>query len=284
MKPGKRLNMKITEKGNGNRGPVKRLLLSGATVFLMVLICTAGCAVREKLPEITEDTAYLQALERLEREDYHGAAEKFDNFLKQYPGSSYTDRAYYGLGLAWFKTEDYPMSSQMLERLLREFPQSAYYEESLYLIACCDEESSTPYYLDQEWTKKAIERFRYYLLYYPSGVHSDEAAEKLARLVDRLARKEVETGKFYLRRDKFKAANLYFETVLELYHESDLRFEAMLGLAQCAAAMGDWEDANLYIREITLLSPDDSLKEKARGILTEHEKNDQQDRSAGGDI
>lgn len=258
--------------------------MPGVAVLCLLALCAGGCAVREKISEITEDAAYLEALERLEREDYHDAAEKFDNFLKQYPGSSYTDRAYYGLGTAWFETGDFPMSSQILERLIREFPQSAFYEESLYLAARCDEESSTPFYLDQEWTKKAIERFRYYLLYYPSGAHSGEAAEKLDVLIDRLARKEIETGRFYFRRERFKAAKLYFDTALSLYSESNLRFEAMMGLAECAAALGDRDEADLYIREILLLSSDEPLKEKAREISVENDGSEQQDRGAGGNI
>lgn len=267
-----------------NAGWAAGRLLPGVAVLCLLALCAGGCAVREKISEITEDAAYLEALERLEREDYHDAAEKFDNFLKQYPGSSYTDRAYYGLGTAWFETGDFPMSSQILERLIREFPQSAFYEESLYLAARCDEESSTPFYLDQEWTKKAIERFRYYLLYYPSGAHSGEAAEKLDVLIDRLARKEIETGRFYFRRERFKAAKLYFDTALSLYSESNLRFEAMMGLAECAAALGDRDEADLYIREILLLSSDEPLKEKAREISVENDGSEQQDRGAGGNI
>jgi len=77
---------------------------------------------------------------------------------------------------------------------------------------------------------------------------------------------------------------MYFETVLDKYSDSTLRFEALLGLAKCDFALGNEDDADRELNEILMLSKDEKLKDQARKILDSEKGSDGKDRDTGGDI
>jgi len=75
-------------------------------------------------PQAGEKEAYDKALAVLREGRYPEAAQSFNRFLVDYPGSSYADNASYWLGETYYVTRDFDRSLAMFTGLIEQYPNS----------------------------------------------------------------------------------------------------------------------------------------------------------------
>src|ERR1044071_603494 len=69
---------------------------------------------------------FRQGRDLIEKEDWAGAAAKFEGYVAQYPKSKEADAALYWLAYAMKKQRRFQDAEATLERLMKEFPRSAW--------------------------------------------------------------------------------------------------------------------------------------------------------------
>ncbi len=79
-------------------------------------------------------TSFKEANALLKQEQYKDAYSAFDAFLKQYPESTKTDEAMYGLGYAQFSLKNYKSAIATQQKLLKQFPDTAKAPEAMMNI------------------------------------------------------------------------------------------------------------------------------------------------------
>ena len=72
----------------------------------------------------SEKAAYDQAFQALKELRYADAAQDFQSFLDQYPGSEYADNAQYWLGESYYVTRNYDIALKAFQDLLNQYPDS----------------------------------------------------------------------------------------------------------------------------------------------------------------
>ena len=87
----------------------------------------------EGSPE-AEKTAYDQAFQALKELRYADAAEAFQAFRDQYPGSDYADNAQYWLGESYYVTKNFDIALEAFRDLLADFPDSPKAPDALLKI------------------------------------------------------------------------------------------------------------------------------------------------------
>jgi outer membrane protein assembly factor BamD len=173
------------------------------------------------------DTTNLSAEERLnysiklyENEDYEDAAKEFEALLLQFPGSAVSDDAQYYLGMTRYKRGEYIIAAYEFSKLIKGMPTSEFLPQAQFMLAECYYQLSPDYSLDQKYTKKAIEEFQAFIDFFPLDSKVSEAEKKINELNDKLARKEYDTAVIYEKLEYTKAALLYYENVMEVYHDT----------------------------------------------------------------
>ncbi|HVF50232.1 MAG TPA: HEAT repeat domain-containing protein [Pyrinomonadaceae bacterium] len=73
---------------------------------------------------------FRQGRTAIEREDWEGAAAKFDSYIAGYPKERDVDAALYWLAYALKKQRKFQAADERLERLLREFPRSTWADDA----------------------------------------------------------------------------------------------------------------------------------------------------------
>jgi HEAT repeat protein len=73
---------------------------------------------------------FRQGRDLIEREDWAGAAAKFEGYVTQYPKSKEADAALYWLAYAQKQQRRFQSAEATLDRLLREFPRSAWADDA----------------------------------------------------------------------------------------------------------------------------------------------------------
>ncbi len=173
------------------------------------------------------DTLNLSAEERLaysiklyEDEDYEEAAKEFEALLLQFPGSAVSDDAQYYLGLTRYKRGEYIIGAYEFSKLIKGMPTSEFVPQAQYMLAECYYQLSPDYSLDQKYTKKAIEEFQVFIDFFPLDIRVAEAEKKINELNDKLALKEFDTARIYEKLEYTKAALKYYDSVMEVYHDT----------------------------------------------------------------
>jgi len=92
---------------------------AGATATM-----TAPVAATPALNPADQRKAYDQALELLKEGRYNDAAAAFQEFLKQYPDSSYADNAQYWLGEVYYVTRQFQPALAEFNKVLTVYPGS----------------------------------------------------------------------------------------------------------------------------------------------------------------
>ena len=191
-------------------------ILPLAIITLILFACSSTKDTTNMAPE--DRLAYAKSL--YEQEDYEEAIKEFDAIILQYPGSAIVDDAQYYLSMSRFKRGEYILAAYQFSRLIKGMPSSEYLADAQFMLADCYYELSPNYSLDQRYTKKAIEEFQVFIDVFPLNQKVTEAENKIKELNDKLAKKDFETARIYEKLEYYTAAIMYYDDVMEVYHDT----------------------------------------------------------------
>jgi len=197
--------------------------------------------------------------------DYDNAIRKAQKILDEYPGHGLTDDALFLQAKSYYRLESYRMSIRKFDLLFTNFPQTPYLEEALYLtamdyllIGALDRSqeyldrlakvypeskyqaetrkvSGDNSFLMEDWAT-AAENYRGYLELDADIEERDRIGLKLAEC-------------YWEMEDYVSAAEVLLE-VSDNTSSADLGFRAKLLRARVHVRMGDFEVADLLLREL----------------------------------
>jgi len=187
---------------------------------LIIIVVVAGCASTVDTSKFSAEEHYNYALKLYNEEDYELALQEFQNFLLQYPGSTFNDDAQYYLGMTYYKRKQYLLGAYEFSKLIRNIAASPFVPEAQFMLAESYYLLAPVYQLDQAYTKKSIEEYQAFIDFFPSNTRVEEAEKKIAELNERLAQKEYESAVIYERMEYEKAAIKYFGSIADTYHDT----------------------------------------------------------------
>ena len=150
---------------------------------------------------------------------------------------------------------------------------SPYIEKSRWRICETLMFLSPNYYHDQDSSQKAIAQIQDFLDDYPNSEHSKDADSLIAELRNRLAEKNMETGKLYFKLKAYDSAIVSYEIVINEYYDSSFVKKANLEVIRCLVLQGKSTEANDYLKNIENTNQsfvDESFKEEALNIIKEN--------------
>lgn len=194
-----------------------KYLLYSPIIFLLLY---TGCSSSVDTTNMTGENRLSYAIKLYNDEDYLEAINELQAILLQYPGSSISDDAQFYLAKTRFARSEYIMAAFEFSKLIKNMPASEFVPESQYMLAECYYELSPNYNLDQKYTKKAIQEFQAFIDFFPTNERVPEAEKKIDKLNNKLAEKTFSIARIYQKMDYMKAALIYYEDVIETYHDT----------------------------------------------------------------
>lgn len=218
-----------------NRNP----LLSSAArqilsrILIVSLVLTVGaCSSEELIEQLSPQARFDLAMKYFQEGDYVEAEKEFRVVVLQFQGTALADDAQFYLGECQYMREQFILAAYEYEVLLRTMPTSEYVPRARFRRAMCYYNQSRESYRDQTETKKAIDEFQAFLEYHPTDTLAHEAAAKIQELNTKLAKKEFDNGVLYMKMESYRAAIIYFDLVLERFHDTPYAEEAQLKKAE----------------------------------------------------
>lgn len=201
-----------------------------AAVLLSIIsaVIISGCSSANKSNIDTDDPdkAYDIAMLSYNKKDYTQAVEDFSLIKLKFSGSKNIDKAQFYLGMSYYNRKEYILAANEFENLLKNYTSSEFQVEGRYMLAMSYYSLSPEYYLDQTYTNYALIEFQNFLIIYPKDKKVSEVEAKIKELRNKLALKEYSAGLLYVKMDRYKAAQVYFEKVQTEYYDTDYADDA----------------------------------------------------------
>jgi outer membrane protein assembly factor BamD len=179
----------------------------------------------------------------LERGQPDDAAEYFGEIERLYPYSDFAKRALIMQAFAFHKDGDYPNSRASAQRYVDFYPTSEDAAYAQYLLAMSYYDQIDEIGRDQGLTFQALQALRAVIETYPDTEYARSSILKFDLAFDHLAAKEMEIGRYYLKRKHFAAAANRFRIVVEDFQTTTHTAEALHRLVESYLSLGLTDEA-----------------------------------------
>ena len=162
----------------------------------------------------------------------------FQEVERLYPYTEYAKRALIMQAYTHHKAKDYPEARDAAQRFLDFYPGDEDAPYALYLMALSYYDQIDDVGRDQGITFEALKGMRDVIETYPDSEYARSAILKFDLAFDQLAAKEMEVGRYYLKRRHYAAAINRFQRVVEEFQTTNHAAEALHRLTEIYLLLG----------------------------------------------
>ena len=211
----------------------------------IALLAVAACSEDEGpgLEAFTPQELYLTAEAMMDAGDYEDAAERFGEIERIYPYSDWARRGTIMSASAYNAAREFEKSRIAAQRFLAFFPGDEDAALAQYLVAMSYYEQVGRMGRDRANALNALEYLNEVVETYPESEFAKSAALKFDLVVDLLAAKEMDVGRYYLKRKHYNAAINRFQAVVDDYSTTTHVQEALHRLAEAYLSLGLEDEA-----------------------------------------
>lgn len=227
-----------TRKFNAGR---TRAVISALS--LIVLVACGDSDEARPLESYSAGEIYQRAEVQLEAGEATEAAVLFGEIERLYPYSEWSKRALVMQAFAYHSDRDYEAARATAQRFLNTYPADKDAAWASYLLALSYYDQIDDVGRDQGLTFQALQALRAVIETYPDSEYARSAILKFDLAFDHLAAKEMEIGRYYLKRGHYVAAINRFRVVVEDFQTTAQTPEALHRLAESYLSLGLTDEA-----------------------------------------
>lgn len=217
-----------------------------SVVAFVVAACGAfgGGEDERPLESFTAEELYKRAEFELESESNSAeAARLFGEVERLYPYSEWARRALVMQAFSYHRAQDYEASRSSAQRFLTTYPADLDAPWAQYLLALSYYDQIDDVGRDQGLTFQALQSLRDVIERYPDSEYARSAILKFDLAFDHLGGKEMEIGRYYLKRGHYVAAINRFRVVVEDFQTTTHTAEALHRLVEAYLSLGLTDEA-----------------------------------------
>ena len=204
--------------------------MKNKTILILLVVLLVGCGRRD--PHLEEDLSprFDKAMNYFNKGKYSLAKDEFDYIIMTDPGSKMANESHYYMAESMFQMEEYDEASITFDRYVRFSPNYSKIEKARYRICECAINSSNAYQRDQSQTHHALEQLQMFIEDFPESDLAVDAEDAILALRLKLAQKDYEVGRMYLKLEEYESALIYFQSVLNHYYDTSFSDDARIGI------------------------------------------------------
>jgi outer membrane protein assembly factor BamD len=219
-----------------------------ALALVLVVTSVAACSSTKKdaqalLNPDPPGKMYATADTLMASGRYERAAKKFEDLDRDHPYSPEARRAMVMAAYAYFRAGKFPEAIATARRYTTMHPGTKEAPFAHHIIASCYFEEISGPQNDQGNTLKALNELRTLKSRYPDSKYALESDNRIRIALDSLAAKEMEVGRYYLKRRNYLASINRFKKVVSDYSNTKQVEEALMRLTEAYMALGILNEA-----------------------------------------
>ncbi|PIB24223.1 competence protein ComL [Amylibacter kogurei] len=222
---------------------LNRKIFAATAILLVLSACAKKDEPAQQLENLPPEQIFNSAEAMLDDKDPEDAAQRFSEVERLYPYSEWAKRALIMSAFSYHEAGLYEESRGAAQRYLDFYPadQDAAYAQYLIALSYYDQIDNVS--RDQGVTFQALQALRVTIERYPDSEYVTTALLKFDLALDHLAGKEMEIGRYYLKRGHFGAAINRFRVVVEDFQTTSHTPEALHRLVESYLSLGLDQDA-----------------------------------------
>ncbi len=212
----------------------------------LLVLGLAACAGTEKevpLENYTAEEIFKRGEITLETKKPKDAVKYFQEVERLYPYTEFAKRALIMQAFTHHKAKEYEEARSAAQRFLDFYPGDEDAAYAQYLMALSYYDQIDEVGRDQGLTFQALQALREVIEKYPDTEYARSAILKFDLAFDHLAAKEMEVGRYYLKRQHYAAAINRFRVVVQDFQTTTHTAEALHRLVECYLALGLTDEA-----------------------------------------
>src|SRR5467141_4018717 len=214
----------------------------GAAALVSTLAACGG-GKKDVYVEKPVDDLYNKAMDEMVEDRYAAAAKTFDEVESQHPYSVWATKSQIMAAYAQYEAGNYGEAIVDADRFIQLHPGHRDIAYAYYLKAISYYVQITDVGRDQKITEQALKALDDVVRRFPDSKDARDAKLKLDFTRDHLAGKEMEIGRYYLKRGEYLAGMNRFKRVIENFQTTTHVPEALERLVECDLALGLTKEA-----------------------------------------
>jgi len=215
-------------------------------ILFISCLLLASCASKAPKKVGNPGDLYVDGVNLMKNKKYDDAIKKFSEIRENYPFDPFAFVATVKLGDAYFEKKDYILASGVYEDFFNTHPADENIPYVLIRLGECYEKVSLSIDRDQAYTLKAIERYTYLKNRFSTSTYIKDAEERLKKLIQKLADRELYVGEFYYRTSQYNASVIRLEYFLRKYAGAKGTDKALFYLSMSNRELNNMEKVDYY--------------------------------------
>jgi outer membrane protein assembly factor BamD len=192
---------------------------------------------------------------------------EYERLLSEFPKPQVAEAAKFNLARCRFEIGEYELAVTDFEDFINTYPKSELIDNAMYMIALSYLKQAPRPERDQAKTGQALDELNLVLRKYPSTDVKADVERSIGEARSRLAEKDLQNGRLYLRLADYKSARIYFDYVASNYSDTPWASEALLGKGEAFEREDDPGQArSAYEQVITDFPSSGASTEAARRL------------------
>ncbi|MCX7792960.1 MAG: outer membrane protein assembly factor BamD [Thermodesulfovibrionales bacterium] len=243
------------------------------TLLLCITLLPFACASVQKKEEPFEPEKWIERAEKhIERGEFQEARNLLLEVKNRDRTMNYAPKAQLKMAESYIKEEEIELAIEEYRKFLREFPEHPHAPYAQYQIASL-------YFQDVKGpergagaAKKALEEFERLKILYPRNPYRDIVDIRIEKCREVIAAYELMVGKFYFKKDSFRAARGRLEGLIRNYPDFRDMPEVLYLLWKTYRALEEKDKAESTYHYLLQKYPDSKEAIKAKKEYAKLEK------------
>jgi len=159
--------------------------------------------------------------------NYPKAMPLYEDLISMYRGTTKSQDIYFRYAYCNYYLKDYIIASYYFNNFVKTYPTSKYTEEAMFMSGISDYKSSPVYSLDQSDSYHAIDNLQSFMAAYPNSNLIDSCNVIILELRAKLEKKAFENAYLYYKLEDYKGALIAFKGVLRDFPESHYKEDVL---------------------------------------------------------
>lgn len=209
-----------------------------AVAALIMLASCGGSSKEADLETFSAEEIYKRGEYEISRDEYEDSAKYFAEVERLYPYSEWAKRSLIMQAYANHLDKNYEEARGAAQRYIDFYPGEEDAAYAQYLLALSYYDQIDLIGRDQGLTFQALQALRVVIEQYPDTEYARSAVLKFDLAFNHLAAKEMEIGRYYLKKRHYAAGINRFRVVVEQFQTTTLTPEALHRLVESYLALG----------------------------------------------
>lgn len=220
-----------------------RAALVATTLSLAVALGGCQTTAEDEYVERPVGELYNTAMVNLKSKKYKTAAKNFEEVERQHPYSEWAKKSILMSAYSYYEASNYDSAIASGQRYLGLHPGSSDAPYAQYIVATSYYEQIVDVGRDQDLTERALKELNEIVRKYPDTDYARDARLKMDLANNHLAGKEMEIGRYYLKKRAYVAAINRFKVVVQKFQTTSHIEEALARLTEAYMSLGVHSEA-----------------------------------------